>query len=108
MLDQKQINELDKAYRKQTKCGVRVRHGNTADMEGTLTEKLVTSSGAHVLCFSDGSEIVSVIVSEPIYGRCSVGQMREVTYSGHTLLGIGPCMENAPAQCEPLPADGDN
>ena len=64
-------------------------------MEGTLTEKLVTPSGANVLSFSDGSETVSVLVSAPIYERCSVGEKREITYSGHSLLGVGPSGSSA-------------
>ena len=103
VLDRKQIKKLDKAYHRQIKNGgVRLR-GNAEDMEGTLTEKLQTPSGAHVLCFSDCSKTVCVIVSEPIYARCSVGQMREITYCDHFLLGMGPCADNPSDDADDTP-----
>lgn len=93
MLD-KQIQQLDKAYQKQIKGGVRIRHGHTQGMEGTLTEKLITPGGAHVLCFSDGRETVSVFVSEPIFARYDVGQRCEISYNGHSLIGLCRCEED--------------
>ena len=88
MLDPKQIKELDKAYQKQIKNGAHVRPGHTEDMQGVLAEKLITPSGAHVLCFSDGAETASVLVSESIYARYAVGQRCAITHNGHYLIGI--------------------
>ena len=95
MIDQKQIKALDKAYQKQIKSGIRIRPGQTEDMEGMLTEKLVTPSGAHVLCFSNGAETASVFVSEPIYARFRVGQRCAITRSGHALIGIAHASDPA-------------
>lgn len=65
-----------------------------------LAEKLITPSGAHVLCFSDGAETASVPVSESIYARYAVGQRCAIMHNGHYLIGIAhasdpPCEKDA-------------